>query len=56
MYLWDMHLIRKATNAPSPTLRKMFVTMDVNFFENKTFFTSHLQGENKKNEDLSIKK
>ena len=34
-------------------LKKMFVTMDVSFFETKLFFGAHLQGENKL-EDSSI--
>lgn len=28
-----------------PLSKKMFVTMDVTFFESKPFFTTHLQGE-----------
>jgi hypothetical protein len=34
-----------------PKNKKMFVTMDVTFFENKPFFDTHLQGGNFKEED-----
>ena len=42
---------QKGYKCYDPILKKMFVTMDVSFFENKSFFTTHLQGERERKEN-----
>lgn len=43
---------KKDTNVLNLFPKKMCIDMDTTFFEYKPFFDSHLQGENKDNEDL----
>ena len=38
-----------------PSTKKLFVTMDIKFFEQKPFFGSHLQGEIKKEDSKFTK-
>lgn len=38
-----------------PVSKRIFVTMDTEFFESKPFFTAHLQGENNLEDDILFK-